>query len=680
MIQDPNQSEFVRQKMREYIGLTPMYSPELVAAIADKVETYAEQIQANGLLDRWRRNYAMVHNMNPDADGYNEDSFTVTGNNGELVEIKANEIRSLLKVIANFTLQNPAELSSTATNDETDSLLAAQAFDDVLHDYMQNWRNALVQEVLNDMLWFALTMDDGHIHCPWDPQVGQPYVADENGTVLREGDLSVKAKSNLDVVVDLNAENEYERDWKCVRDYINKYELSARFPDHAEAVLRVASKIETDRSSVGGWTYQMGAKDETDLVPVWHFYHRKTLLVPDGRYAMVVLGGAGNAQGVVLVDGPLPYADIPLITLQAGKSLGTMIGYCPANDLAPLCQAFNTLFSVVLTNQLAFGVQSIVYEEGSLQSGVVDLTKGMRAIPVTPGTKMLPQALQLTNTPAEIFNTLDLLRKTGETHSGANSVVRGDPEASLKSGRALNIVQAMAVQFNSSLQASFARAIKNLGNLMLKHFQQFVSTQRMTSVIGKNKINRVRKWDGSLFRQVAAVEAQIVNPLLKTLPGRVEAAQDMLKQGWLQNPQQYLTVLETGSLEPLTRGPMAENNLVNQENDELLEGRPVQALEFDNHPLHIGEHASLLASPMVRRNSDRVSLILAHIQEHKDLMAMQQQPQMPMPAQGDASGTIQPAQGEMTMAGGPQPGSPEPFAEAEPPPMDMGGETTEAGF
>ena len=45
----------------------------------------------------------------------------------------------------------------------------------------------------------------------------------------------------------------------------------------------------------------------------------------------------------------------------------------------------------------------------------------------------------LTNTPAEVFKFLDSLIQAAETISGVNSVARGNPEASLKSGTAASI-------------------------------------------------------------------------------------------------------------------------------------------------------------------------------------------------------------------------------------------------
>jgi len=96
---------------------------------------------------------------------------------------------------------------------------------------------------------------------------------------------------------------------------------------------------------------------ETDDIPVYEFYHKKTESMPDGRYLMFL------DYDLVLMDTPMPYDDLPIFRVSAGDIIGTPYGYTPLFDLLPIQDAVNMCFSTVLSNQSAFGVQSTYNEK-----------------------------------------------------------------------------------------------------------------------------------------------------------------------------------------------------------------------------------------------------------------------------------------------------------------------------
>ena len=150
----------------------------------------------------------------------------------------------------------------------------------------------------------------------------------------------------------------------------------------------------------------------------------------------------------MLYDGPLPYREIPLYSIAVDDQIGTGYGYTPAFDLIPLQESIDRLYTTILTNQSAFGVQNIVVSKDA-DVDAQNLAGGLRVLKKNPNTEIEP--LNLTSTPAEIFEFLKMLVGDMETLSGVNSVVRGNPEASLKSGAALAMIASQAIQFVLSL-------------------------------------------------------------------------------------------------------------------------------------------------------------------------------------------------------------------------------------
>src|SRR5690606_36166773 len=99
--------------------------------------------------------------------------------------------------------------------------------------------------------------------------------------------------------------------------------------------------------------------DETDLIPVYEFYHKRTSAMPDGRYIMFL------SQDITLLDAPMPYRQLPVYPITPSKYLGTPYGYSPLFDIIGIQDAVNGAYSTILTNQSTFGTENVVIPEGS---------------------------------------------------------------------------------------------------------------------------------------------------------------------------------------------------------------------------------------------------------------------------------------------------------------------------
>jgi len=280
----------------------------------------------------------------------------------------------------------------------------------------------------------------------------------------------------------------------------------------------------------------------------------------------------------------------------------------------PLQEAINSLYSTVLSNQNAFGVQSIISPKGS-DITAQSLAGGLNFIEYEPGAGK-PEPLQLTQTPAEVFRFMERLIQDMETLSGINSVARGNPEASLKSGAALALVQAQAVQFASGLQQSFIRLIEDIGSAIIKLLQDFATVPRVAAIVGKSNKAYLRSFKAEDLKDINRVRVTVANPLSKTTAGRLEMANNLLQMGIIKTAEHYLTIVNTGSLDVATEGEQSELLLIKKENEAMMEGKRVPVTAIDEHILHIKEHRAVLADPDLRTDQELVSVVLDHIQEH----------------------------------------------------------------
>jgi hypothetical protein len=536
-----------------------------------------------------------------------EHGVTFTGDQGELVQFPVNDYRNIALHLLNMTTANRPSMQARAVNTDYKSLTQTILANGLLDYYM---REKNLEDFLRRAAEYAIVFGEGYVRLGWNATAGEVFEEDEEtGDKFYEGDMEFGNVSPLDVIRDSSKEDYSSHDYLIVRSFKNRFALMAKYPELAEEIANAPSKDDLDKIR-----YPMYGADKTDDIPVYEFFHKKNDALPEGRYLIYV------TKDAILYDGALPYREIPIYRISAADILGTPYGYTIMFDLLPLQEAENMLYSTVMTNQNAFGVQNVLIPKGA-DLNLSQLTGGLNIIEYNALQGFKPEALNLTQTPAEIFKMIELIGAKMETISGINSVTRGDPAASLKSGAALALVQAQAVQFSSSLQQSYVRLLEHVGTAMIKLLQDYAKYPRVAAIAGKSNRTYMREFSSKDLVSINRVVVDVSNPLSKTTAGRLEIANQLLQMQVVTNAKDYFTVLNTGNMDTMLEGEQMELLYIKSENEEMLDGKPQQAVAFDNHSLHVAEHKSLLADPDLRRDAALVKVVLDHIQEHINLLS-----------------------------------------------------------
>ncbi len=651
---DPSQSY---RKDQYFADLTPS---ELCRCLDAKVETFQKYLAASGRLAIWARSYNYYN-----QGIYKDARLNRVGAQGEYTEMYVNHYRNLLTHILNMTTGQRPSFDAKAVNTDFSSLSQTIVANGVVEYYTRYKKmGAVAKRAVEDFLQFA----DGYVAQTWDFSMGMPVAPDLNtGKMIKEGDVSHKNYTPLDVIFDhVGGLLDATRQWYVVRDYQNRWDLIARFPELKDKIMQAAADTKIWNMLRTG---PIVGDDTNDMVPVYTFIHDRTDAVPDGRYFVYLSGDCW------LFDSKLPefYKTIPVKRLCASEQRGSGFGYTIGYDMAPICEALNGLYSTVITNQKTFGVQNILMPSGANIS-VTELVDGLNLITYDPKGGGKPEGLNLTSTPVEIFEFIARLETILEVLSGVNSVARGQPEDSLKSGSALALVQSMAVQFMSGLQEAYAIFLEDLATGLIEILQKQATAPRLIQISGKNNKSYMRQFTAKDIGSISRVTVDLGNPLARTTAGKVSMADNLLKQGMIETPEQYFQVLTTGRLEPMFEGKQAEIMNIKAENEALSSGSavvvptgadygqlvaqnpalakgvPVIALLIDNHPIHVREHKAVLADPEMRKNPQVVTAVLNHIKQHIELwttcppqliqMLKEEFPAMPAPqgGTGDAPG------------------------------------------
>jgi hypothetical protein len=587
----------------KYFATLP--TDEIGKDLITRVDDYYSFLQESGTLTKWNKAYRAYYGLSKDGM-IDTTEIGSGGSQGELSILKVNHVRNLVQHLLNMTTAQRPAMQPRATNSDFKSQSQTILASGVLDYYL---REKKLESALKKSVELALVFSEGFVTVEWDATSGEVYSTNpDTGAPVYEGDIKYEARTPLDVIRDAEKLSAEDDDWKIVRTFKNRFDLAEKYPEYAEDILRLNVSEEYFRR----YSFQRRGRKIRNDVPVYTLFHRKSEAVPNGRQVVFL------PSGLVLLDVALPYREIPVYRNAPGDLVGTPFGYTPVYDLLGIQQAIDSLYSIVTTNQLTNGVSNVMVPKGSDLS-VQQISQGLNLIEYDRDLGK-PEVLNLTFTPGEIFSQIRKLEEAMETLSGVNSVVRGNPEASLKSGAALAMVASQAIQFNSGLQQSYVAVMEGVGTATINTLRDFATVPRVAYIAGKHNRPLMKEFKGDDLAQINRVTVEVTNPVSKTPAGRLEIANQLMQGGLIKRPEQYISVLETGKLEPLIENEMSELLLVRAENEQLSEGQLPIATAVDDHKMHILEHKSVLASPEARSNPTLVKNATAHILEHIELL------------------------------------------------------------
>lgn len=619
--------------MEQYWASKP--SDEMPAQVMNVFTDYLKYVEQSGMLRELRKSYAKY---------YCDTEIQTIDQSLQVININhyANLIRH---VLVDVTSQRPA-WEARAINTDLESQADTQLASGLL-DYCM--REKHIEPILNGAIEKCLFLREGWVSVGWNVSGGEVHAENpDNGLPIYEGDIEVKSHTILDVARDIRR-RDMKHDFYVIREWKNKWDLAAIHPDKAEKI----AKLSWD--SKDNAQYEIDTRDlstsldtKSDLIPVYTLYHEKTAAMPQGRMITVL------SNDLWLFDGPLPYKRMYIFPVSCSEKFMSAFGHSNLMDLLPPSDAFNATVSAILTNQAANAVQNFQCPKGAAPN-VVKVESGLNVWEYDPKAGKM-ESMDLLKTAPEVFNFAEFLQGQMEQIGGVPPISKGMAPATM-SGTAMALLAQQAIQFSSGVQLSRTLLQENVGNAIIELYQTFAVVPRVAMIVGKSKRSLMRYFKGSDLAGISRVICDTANPLTKTSAGRVEIANQLLATpNMIKTPEQYLSVLTTGNLEPLYEHDQSQLNLIRAENERLMEGGQASAFLTDDHPIHILEHSCVLNSPEARENPQVVNAVQAHIQQHLDIakqmdpslaMILKQQSifQPPAPPMG-APGATPPPQGD----------------------------------
>lgn len=585
--------------------------PEQIGdVLTERTNTYYETLEKVGKIRLWRNCYNTFYGLAGKDGAHRSSEIGRGGEQGELYDLTANHYRNLLTHLHILVTQQKPSYDARSTNTDSNSQAQTILANAILEYYLRHM--GLSEHFKRATEIMIALAGEAYVLTQWDESLGEDIAVDEMGQVVRSGDVDVRVYHPIDIIRSLRSKSNINQDWYIVRDFENRYDMAAIYPEALQEIMHADEELATSKLyNVFPDYHFTGDDSEEDIIPVYTFFHRPTPACREGRYVKFLSDGT-----VLKYEDMSDYPRMPLRRMAAYNQQGTSFGYTVGFDLLCVQEAIDILYSTVLTNQATFGVQNIWVKPGHN----LNTTQFVGGLNVLESMEK-PEPVNLTNTPAEIFNFLKGLEQLGEVLSGVNSVARGQPEASLKSGTALAMVASQAIQFSNGIQEAYVRVVEGVGQDLLDLLKMHVREERLIPIAGQGKRTHVKAFTGDSIKSVSQVMVDMGNPLTRNLSGQIQIADNLLSSGMIQRPEQYLTLISTGKLDHMIDDEMEENLQIDRENEALREGIPVQAIMVDQHVMHIKNHKSVLSGLEERSDPNVVKATMDHIQQHINHLA-----------------------------------------------------------
>jgi len=628
-----------------YFALQP--TENIGDCLIKRVNDYYEHIHKTSRLKLWKKAYREFY-----KGYYNKGEVLKEGKSGEKRKLEVNNFRNYLQRLKSMTTNQIPSFEVRATNTDHESQAQTLLAKNII-DYYMKVKN--VKRHTDDAVDKALKYGEGWLMMEWDHQGGplywpkpddaepgeaaEQFVEDEKETQKEAakqakeaaspeekdaiergankhiGEIEFSTYGPIDIIREFSLRNTEGHNWYIVCQYKDKFDVAQQYPKYYDDILAAGTEYKWERF-IAEDDELFQDSDYKNTIPVYTFFHERTNLVPNGRMVKFL-----SNKGVIFdsgLDKGLPYTEIPLYKLIPAPQDKTSFGYATAFDLLPICISHNMLHSNIVSNQNAFGMQNILVPDGcNIRRNQVE--GGLNFLKYNPAIGK-PEPLNLIQTAPETFEYDGRLDEVEQRISGVSAIGMGENPVGVKSGSHAALIHSQMIQFNHDLQMAYDSFLENAASGLLYIIKVFASAPRKIELVGKANIQYMEDFDNSKIQDVQRVIVDTGSPMAKTLEGRIGMARDFMEMGFIQNMEQYVTVVNTGRTDAMTEGIQSELMSIRQENEEMANGQPQRAVWTENHFLHIQSHTKdFLNNPVTKRDENITAIGLEHVQEHFDI-------------------------------------------------------------
>ena len=611
--------------------------PEAISdAVIRIVQETKNIMRGSGMYRRVRANYNLFYSR--DGSSNWEENLRSDGEGGGSVYLGVNVLKNAVDhlmqmVVSHAPAVDPVIVGSSQENNNVTEIGKA------IIDYRLHQRRDI--RVIDEAVYHCPVVGASYLHATWNPFAGGrapqgAAAAQGAGTIpqtlpdgtpiapiMFKGDIEFECVDVLSGFMDMSLQSwDTSLQDLVLRTYRNRYNLATEYPEASDAILSAESRNPIMQDEyLPSPTFAMTASARTPSqeaqIEVWYYYHRRTAACPDGVMQIQLPTGA------VLYSGPLPAwaKDLPVHRLSPDTMFGSTHGYAVTTGAGGIQESLNIGASAMVTNMAAFSRKLILAQKG-MDIDVTQIVGDLKLLEVEFGPNGTPPitSVDLLGNQAPLIEMLNWLVSQLEQTTGANAIVRGNPEG-ITAGVAINLYQSMALQFASTYEKCRSEALEWYATTVVRAYQEHPDLERDIRLIGKSKTAMLQKFYGGSLKAIDSFVVDPGNPAARTIAMRYNMLMAIKQEGAQIEPEKSINFMKTGDWDRAVGVPEALDAAIMAENEMLLRGELPPVIPGDDPVKHAQGHLAILANPAVRTNAALVMNTLKHFTAHAQSLA-----------------------------------------------------------
>lgn len=589
---------------RHYFATRP--ASEIGAALVAKLRAISADKNCNR--EEMEAAYCNVYGRDT---GYGVTSgITRGGERGELALLKINHNTGVGRAkLALVTAAQQTWKPSAKDGSSNAASAIAKASDVLENDWKDQHMGERVDLATEWVIWFS----ESFVFSEWDPEAGPPLLA--MGDELKaQGDIVDHVYPGWEVRRDNTASSFRNCQYLFVPVYKNKYDLAKTIKqlldgrtgkDAEEAILGACDSA---------WELGLGSGDksrtsESDMVPVWHFFHHPSAALPMGRHVCFL------SDNVVLYEEPIRgpnsmYEGMPVERMVEREMVGSPHAWAPYWDTMggqEICDGIDTGLATIATS-LANPI--LASEQGS-DFDVNTFGGAARSYKYPRGGKM-PQFIPGAKIEASQLEYRKDIQSNNAQMLGLNDIAMGQSPGAQMNAQAFAVLMSAAVQQAAPLQSARTSLASRVGTNHLKLRAKHVKQKRTFSKSTGESVS----YTGEDIKGIDSARVEIGNPMEQTVAGKQVIMDHLIELGYKVTPEQYQQVMTTGRYDPISKTESLSLTLAQRHREMLERGESPPVHWSHNHPLCFREGSAAALTEGVLNNEKAMAAIEAYLDEH----------------------------------------------------------------
>lgn len=469
-----------------------------------------------------------------------------------------------------------------------------------------------------------------------------------------EGELEFEVEGPFMIDVDPAAKNHEDLRWLARTQLVDKELLKEAYPEKSKDIKSDANSILDLGQIVQPVDGSLNDSTKRNLCRVVTYYEVPSVTYPDGR--MYVYNGntilyegkdsIPNLNGTTTTRTSNPYRGIPAVRFSCVEVPECYWARGIVEDLIPPQRMYNAMMSIMLQNarDMAY-IKWLTPRGGQIEQSSLNNDAG-EVLQYNAVSMHKPEQVKPAQMPAYVSELMTRCLGDMQEISSRHEVSRSSVPPGVTSGVAINYLQEKDDATLFRIVRQMRGAWSKVGSLSLKVIADYYKNERKMSLPFSDSENGMVDTVSFSQKDIKSDETvvKVVRGLSDTRAVVRNYLMQMVQYGVL-NPEEdrdkVLRMLEFGDVDEFFNVTRNDVIIARGENEamEQSKGQVIPTNDFDNHPVHIGEHLNDLKEKLASGNASAefAESVAKHVAEHREKI-MQAQMQIMELAQGMSAG------------------------------------------